>query len=130
MQQIRIQIGGTGSGGPGRGPGGGRGIVARILLTIAAVLMLAAAAFLGAIFFLAALGVFVVGSLLLAVRVWWAKRQIEKAMKRGEVPGAGQGGARARPGAGRREDVIDGEYHVMDGQRKSRDDGRDGEEKG
>ena len=131
MQHYRIQIGGTGSGGPGGGPGNGPGVVARILFAIVAVLMLVAAAFLGAIFFLAALGVFVVGSLMLAVRIWWAKRQIEKAMKRGEMPGARQGDdrARSRPGAGRREDVIDGEYHVMGERGKPRDEARDGEEK-
>lgn len=135
MQHYRIQIGGTGSGGPGGGPGNGPGVVARILFAIVAVLMLVAAAFLGAIFFLAALGVFVVGSLMLAVRIWWAKRQIEKAMKRGEMPGARQDArqdgarARSRPGAGRREDVIDGEYHVMDERSKARDETRDGEER-
>jgi|SRR6056297_868950 len=139
MQHYRIQIGGTGSGGPGGGPGNGPGVVARVLFAIVAVLMLVAAAFLGAIFFLAALGVFVVGSLMLAVRIWWAKRQIEKAMKRGEMPGArrdtsqgprqGDDRARSRPGAGRREDVIDGEYHVMDEERKPRDEASGREEK-
>jgi hypothetical protein len=108
MQQIRIQIAG-----PGRGPGqqGGPGILGRILLSIVAVVMLVAAAFLGAIFFLAALGVFVAGSLLLAVRIWWARRQIEKAMKQGDGAGVRPGG----PGRGRgREDVIEGEYLVVD----------------
>ena len=108
MQQVRIQITG-----PGRGPGpqGGPGIFARILLSIVAVVMLVAAAFLGAIFFLAALGVFVAGSLLLAVRIWWARRQIEKAMKQGDGAGGRPGG----PGRSRgREDVIEGEYLVVD----------------
>ena len=120
MQQIRIQITG-----PGRGPGqqGGPGILARILLSIVAVVMLVAAAFLGAIFFLAALGVFVAGSLLLAVRIWWARRQIEKAMKEGD-------GAGVRPGGrGRgREDVIEGEYLVVDDEtRPEREAQRDAE---
>lgn len=123
MQQIRIQISG-----PGRGPGqqGGAGILARILLTIVAVVMLVAAAFLGAIFFLAALGVFVAGSLLLAVRIWWARRQIEKAMKQGEGAGVRPDG----PGADRRgrEDVIEGEYLVVDeATRHERDAQRDAE---
>jgi len=112
MQQIRIQLGGPGS---APGPGGGPGILVRILFAILAVIMLVAAAFLGAIFFLAALGVFVVGSLVLAARIWWAKRQIEKAMRRGEMPGAD------RPGPGGREDVIEGEYRVMGEQRAARD---------
>jgi predicted lipid-binding transport protein (Tim44 family) len=104
MQQIRIQLTG-----PGAGPGGngGPGLVARILLSIGAVIMLVSAAFLGAIFFLAALGFFAVGMLVLAVRIWWARRQFEKAVRRGEAPG------QARPGPGRREGVIEGEYRVV-----------------
>lgn len=111
MQQIRIQISG-----PGRGPGqqGGPGILARILLSIVAVVMLVAAAFLGAIFFLAALGVFVAGSLLLAVRIWWARRQIEKAMKQGDGAGVRPGGPGGRGRSRGREDVIEGEYLVVD----------------
>lgn len=130
MQRIRIQIGGPGNGGPGNDPGGGPGIFARIVLAVGAVLMLAAAAFLGAIFFLAALGVFVVGTLSLAVRIWWAKRQIEKAMQRGEMPGGRQSETQTRPGADRRHDVIDGEYRVMDRQPESQGETRSGEEKG
>ena len=125
MQQIRIQITG-----PGRGPGqqGGPGILARILLSIVAVVMLVAAAFLGAIFFLAALGVFVAGSLLLAVRIWWARRQIEKAMTQGEGAGVRPEGPGGR-GRGRgREDVIEGEYLVVDEvTRPERDAQRDAE---
>lgn len=123
MQQIRIQISG-----PGRGPGqqGGAGILARILLTIVAVVMLVAAAFLGAIFFLAALGVFVAGSLLLAVRIWWARRQIEKAMKQGDGAGVQPDGPGARSRG--REDVIEGEYLVVDeATRHERDAQRDAE---
>lgn len=112
MQQIRIQLGGSGS---GPGPGGGPGILARLVFAVLAVIMLVAAAFLGAIVFLAALGLFVVGSLVLAARIWWAKRQIEKAMRRGEAGGAN------RPGPGGREDVIEGEYRVMEEQRAARD---------
>lgn len=104
MQQIRIQLTG-----PGAGPGGngGPGLVARILLTIGAVIMLASAAFLGAIFFLAALGFFAVAMLVLVVRIWWARRQFEKAVRRGEAPG------QAQSGPGRREGAIEGEYRVV-----------------
>ena len=104
MQRIRIQLTG-----PGAGPGGngGPGLVARILLSIGAVVMLVSAAFLGAIFFLAALGFFVVAMLVLSVRIWWAKRQFEKAMRNGEMPG------RARSGPGPRSGDIEGEYRVL-----------------
>lgn len=107
MQQFRIQIPGPG-GGPGRA--GGTGIVARLLLSMLAVVVLVSAAFLGAIFFLAALGLFIVGSLVLTVRIWWARRQIEKAMKQGD---ATHGGSR-RPGSHDGKDVIEGEYLVVE----------------
>jgi hypothetical protein len=105
MQQIRIQI-------PGPGPGGqgGPGIITRILLSVAAVIMLVSAAFLGALFFMAALGMFVVGSAVLWLRIWWARRQFRQAAKRGETPAGPRG-----PG-----DVIDGEYRVVS---EGRDDG-------
>jgi hypothetical protein len=116
MQHVRIQI--TGPGG-GRGPGsnGPPGLLARILVTIIAVVLLAAAAFLGAIFFLAALGVFVAASVVLAIRIWWARRQIEKAMNAGDQPRPGD----PRPGAQRPRgsgDVIEGEYMVVDEHRE------------
>lgn len=114
MQQVRIQIQGPG-GGPGKPPG----LLARILLSIVAVIVLVSAALLGAVFFLAALGFFVVGTVIVAIRLWWIRRQVEAAMRRGEQPGA------RRPGDRGREDVIEGEYHVMseerrDGQRADR----------
>ncbi|MGD9388657.1 MAG: hypothetical protein PVI87_10585 [Gammaproteobacteria bacterium] len=117
MQQVRIQIQGPG-GGPGKPPG----LLARILLSIVAVVVLVSAAFLGAVFFLAALGLFIVGSIIVAIRLWWLRRQIEAAMRRGETPGAG------RPSPGRREDVIEGEYRVMGEDRDTRRQG-DGEER-
>ncbi|HRP35792.1 MAG TPA: hypothetical protein PLI48_07920 [Gammaproteobacteria bacterium] len=106
MQQIRIQLTG-----PGAGPGGhgGPGLVARILLSIGAVIMLVSAAFLGAIVFLAALGFFVVAMLVLAVRIWWARRQLEKALRSGRPPGEG--------GPGRHQGDIEGEYRVLDERR-------------
>jgi len=116
MQQFRILIGGPGSG-PGRN--GGPGILVRILLSIAAVIMLAAAAFLGAIFFLAALGMFVIGSLVLAARIWWARRRIEKAMSQGKPP------QRDSPVRGGHPDVIEGEYRVVEEGRR-----HDGAEQG
>ena len=110
MQQVRIQITGPGSGG-----NGGPGIIARILLSIGAVILLVSAAFLGAIFFLAALGFFILGMLVLAVRIWWARRQLDKAFARGERPGPG------RPADGGRADVIEGEYLVVEERREAQD---------
>lgn len=114
MQQVRIQIQGPG-GGPG-GQGKPPGLLARILLSIVAVIVLASAAFLGAVFFLAALGFFVIATIVVAIRLWWIRRQVEAAMRRGEQPGPRQ------PGGRRSEDVIEGEYHVMSEER--RDGGR------
>jgi hypothetical protein len=111
MQQIRIQIGGPG-GGPGRN--GPPGVLARILWSIAAVVMLFTAAFLGAIFFLAALGFFMVGMFVLAIRVWWVRRKLMKAMQHGDGPmGQGPGRGGPGPGAGKREEIIEGEYRVV-----------------
>jgi membrane protein implicated in regulation of membrane protease activity len=108
MQRIRIQITG-----PGQGPGRPPGLVARILVSIVAVAALVVAAFLGAFIFLAALGFFLVASIVLAARIWWARRQIEKAMRDGRTSGGGAQG----PGHYRerdRSDVIEGEYLVVD----------------
>jgi len=115
MQQYRIQIGGPGSGSP-------RGIVARILFSIVAVVALVAAAFLGAVFFLAALGFFLVGTAILAARIWWAKRQIEKAMKQGKTGTGPEATSR------RREDVIEGEYSVVSERERKRRAERDGQD--
>lgn len=122
MQRIRIQIAG-----PGAGPGGGGrpGILARILLTVLAVCALVVAAFLGAFFFLAALGLFFVASVVMAIRIWWARRRLQ---------GASGDSASSRPGGrdGRRRgpaDAIEGEYQVLgegEGRRQSeRGDGGD-----
>jgi hypothetical protein len=115
MRQIRIQVSDPGF---GSGGNGGPGIVTRVLLSIVAVIMLVSAAFLGAIVFLAALGFFAVAILVLAVRIWWAKRQLEKAIRRGERPGSGG------PGPGGRADVIEGEYLVMEERQADGDGGR------
>lgn len=109
MQQVRIQIQGPG-GGPGKPPG----LLARILLSIVAVIVLASAAFLGAVFFLAALGFFVIATIVVSIRLWWLRRQMEAAMRRGEQPAA------RRPGERGSEDVIEGEYRVMNEERRDR----------
>ena len=137
-QHIRIQIGGPG--GSGTGPGKPPGLLARIFFSILAVILLVSAAFLGAMFFLAALGVFFFVSIVVAVRVWWARRQIQAAMRRGAAAdwqpdqqsrqpgqrqGAGQHGQRPQ-GPERGSTVIDGEYRVMSEEREEQG-GRDRE---
>jgi predicted lipid-binding transport protein (Tim44 family) len=119
QQQFRIQIGGPG-GGPGqnRGPGG---VVARVLWSIVAVVLLLTAAFLGAIFFLAALGFFMFGVLVLAVRVWWARRKFAKTLREGGVPP----GPAPAPGQENRARVIEGEYRVVGEGQEERDARRD-----
>lgn len=121
QRHIRIQIAGPNG---SSGGNGGPGLLARIFLTLLAVVMLVAAAFLGAIFFLAALGIFVVGSVVLAARIWWARRQFQKAIKRGEYPGSGRTDRSAQPD---NPDIIDGEFQVMDENRSphGRDRSRD-----
>ena len=124
MQQVRIQLQG-----PGQGPGKPPGLLARILFSIVAVILLVSAAFLGAMFFLAALGVFFFVSIIVAVRLWWARRQIEAALRRGGAPGQrpdpGHQDPRQR-GDERSTTVIDGEYRVMSEEREDAR-GRDGE---
>lgn len=113
MQRIRIQITG-----PGAAPGGGGrpGILARILLTILAVCALVVAAFLGAFFFLAALGLVFIASVVMAIRIWWARRRLQGAPggNPSSQPG-GRGGRRRGP-----TDAIEGEYRVIgDGKDRS-----------
>lgn len=108
MQRVRIQITG-----PGQGSGRPPGLLARILVSIVAVAGLVVAAFLGAFFFLAALGFFLVAFVILAVRIWWARRQLEKAMRDGSPLGGGAAGPGHDKGRDR-SDVIEGEYLVVD----------------
>jgi membrane protein implicated in regulation of membrane protease activity len=111
MQEFRFQISGPRA-------GSRPGLVARMVYGLLAVVALAAAAFLGAFVFLAALGLFMIASLVLVVRVWWFRRQLERA--------AGAGTARGPAGRGpaRPTDVIEGEYHVVD--QEEAGEGRDG----
>jgi len=81
------------------------GILARLLLTVAGVVMLVSAAFLGAFFFLAAIGIFMVLIVVMAFRGWRLKRQFEKAARE-----AGQGGQARQPGG---STTVEGEYIVI-----------------
>ena len=122
MQRIRIQITG-----PGAGPGrvGRPGILARILVTIVAVCALVVAAFLGAFFFLAALGLFFIASVVMAIRIWWARRRLQGAPGGEPSSQSGGRGGRRRGPAG----AIEGEYRVLDegGDRRESERGGGGE---
>lgn len=81
------------------------GLLTRILLTAVGVVTLVAAAFLGAFFFLAAIGVFVVLAAVMAFRGWRLKREVEKAMR-----GGGRRSERRGTGEGT---TVEGEYVVV-----------------
>jgi hypothetical protein len=99
-------------------------VIARILWSIAAAVLLLSAAFLGAIFFMAALGFFMFGVLVLSVRVWWARRKFAKAMREGGAPPPGAG-AGPGPGPDKPASVIEGEYRVVGEGRAERGADRD-----
>jgi len=81
------------------------GLLTRLLLTAAGVVMLVSAAFLGAFFFLAAIGIFMVLIVVMAFRGWRLKRRFEKAAREG-----GQAG-QARPPGDR--STLEGEFIVI-----------------
>ena len=63
------------------------GPIAQVASFIIGIVALGIAAFLG-IFILAALvGLIVIGSALLAMRLWWIRRKIEQAVRDGRSPG-------------------------------------------
>jgi predicted lipid-binding transport protein (Tim44 family) len=78
------------------------GLLTRMLLTAAGVVMLISAAFLGAFFFLAAIGIFMVLVVVMAFRGWRLKREFEKAAARGQRPRRGDG-----------RTTVEGEYTVI-----------------
>lgn len=89
-----------------------RSPVARFLYGLVGILVLAAAALVGAVLFLALLGVFAIGTTGLALRSWWLRRN---GGPRATRPGPGQGphttDSRAHAPAG---SVLEGEYTVVD----------------
>ena len=81
------------------------GLLTRLLLAAMGVITLVAAAFLGAFFFLAAIGIFMVLIVVMAFRGWRLKRQFEKAAR-----AAGQPGQARSPGG---HTTVEGEYIVI-----------------
>ncbi|MCC5794000.1 MAG: hypothetical protein JJT85_04595 [Chromatiales bacterium] len=98
---IRIQ---------GRRPG----ILAQIFGLLIGAAVLVVSLVLGAFLLAALLGLFVLSALVLVARAWWLRRQFERALRQagGQRPG--------EPGAG--GDVIEGEYRVVDRDRRGRSD--------
>lgn len=88
--------------GPRRGP------IARFLLGLVALIAVVAAAFVGMMMFLVALGIVVIGTAALALRLWWLRRSVRKsaALRHGEAARPA-----ARDGSGRT--VYEGEYTVV-----------------
>jgi UPF0716 family protein affecting phage T7 exclusion len=82
------------------------GLLTRIAWSIAAVIVLVSAAFLGVFVFLAALGLLAIGTLVAAVRIAWLKRRMNAAQA-----------SNGRPDGTR---TIEGEYSVV-----SEDDARE-----
>ena len=85
-------------------PGPPRNPLIRLLVGLVGAVFFIGAAFLGALVFLAVLGLFVVGTLLLSMRLWWLRRRLRTgndAKPRGQVPARGRG------------TVIDGDYTVV-----------------
>jgi O-antigen/teichoic acid export membrane protein len=77
--------------------------IARLLAAIGAVMLAAVAIFVGAMVFLAFLGLAVIAVIVFYIRLWWIRRRIRQAQRDAER----SGGSGRQQGAGR---VIEGEY--------------------
>ncbi|MEJ2521810.1 MAG: hypothetical protein P8080_02845 [Gammaproteobacteria bacterium] len=87
------------------------GLLARVVMTILGAIMLVSAAFLGAVVFLVALGIFAVLAVLMGYRVWRLKRQFEKAAREA---GGTPGGSGRNQGASGTRTSLEGDYVVVD----------------
>lgn len=95
-------------------PGPPRNPLVRLLVAAAGIVFFIGAAFLGALVFLAVMGVLAFGALLVSLRVWWLRRRM-----RGRhhdtgtpTPVAPRGHVAPSPAAARGA-VIDGDYTVV-----------------
>lgn len=91
------------------------GLLVRLAWSIAAVIVLVSAAFLGALVFLAVLGLFVVAVLVTAVRIWWLRRRVLRSHGRSRDAGGAEG------------TTIEGDFVVV--RRPGERDGEHGEER-
>ncbi len=91
-------------------PGAQPGLLTRVVMAILGGIMLVSAAFLGAVVFLVALGIFSVLALVVGYRVWRIKRQFEKAAREAGTSGGGSADRRdSRAG----QATLEGEYVVV-----------------
>ena len=86
------------------GPSGARNVLTRVLASIGAAAALVLSFFLGAVIFLMALGLVVIVTVGVLVRIWWLRRQFRGQQGRGDGDGDGPSG-----GSG----VIEGEYVII-----------------
>lgn len=104
-----------------------RGPIAKVFGAIAAIAVVALAATLGIVVLAVALGLALIGAVVVAVRLWWLRRQFRAAGFGGE-PGTGGGQSRedaSRGGRGRQHRpsgvIIEGEYERSPPEARPRD---------
>ncbi len=85
--------------------------VARLIAAVLAVAALVGALFFGLVILVLAVGLGILGWLLLTVRLWWLRRRHGATRPGG--PGGGTGTGQAPGGGARKADVIDAEYEVV-----------------
>ena len=89
-------------------PGPRPNLLVRILMALAAVALFAVSIFLGAMVFLALLGLSLIAAVVFSVRLWWLRRQMLAAQRRGQDAGSA---SPREPGARRTQiHVIEGRY--------------------
>lgn len=85
--------------------------VARLIAGVLAVAALVGAFFFGLVILVLAVGLGIVGWLILTLRLWWLRRRQGGAI--GRQAGGDYGAGQAPEGRGREANVIDAEYEVV-----------------
>lgn len=101
-------------------PGPPRNPLVRLLAAVAGVVFFVGAAFLGAIVFLALMGVLAFAAVLVSLRIWWLRRRMRGAGRESAPPPSRGNRGRAAPVSARGA-VIEGDYTVV---QATRDEGR------
>ena len=84
-------------------PGPAPGLLTRLLMAVAAAVLLVSAAFVGAFFFLVALGLLSVVLLVGGIRAWRFKREFERAVREGQ----------RQSGSAPGRTTVEGDYTVI-----------------